>query len=223
MAASGLTFLQIVNRILERMRESTVATYNETDYSTLVADLVNQVAAEIQEAWYWHAMRETYSVSAIAGTTNYSLTDAGSNAVVIDGWNTTTNQRMARGTVRRFDENFFGTASVATGNPYEYIPAGVDANYDLTIDIWPSPASTNALKFTVYVPQADLSNGATVPLVPQNVLMEETIARLKVERGDEGAPQPQPGETFILKDILGAAVSRDQGRTDDTEMDWEVE
>jgi hypothetical protein len=43
------------------------------------------------------------------------------------------------------------------------------------------------------------------------------------ERGDENAPQPLQGETFILKDILGAAVSRDQGRTDDTEMDWEPE
>ena len=223
MAASGLTLLQIVNRILERMRESTVAAYNSTDYSTLVTNLVNQVAAEIQEAWYWHAMRETYTVTALAGTSNYSLTGAGMNAVVLSGWNITTNQEMVRGTIREFDANFFGTSSVATGNPYEYVPAGVDANYDLAIDIYPVPASTNTLKLTVFVPQADLAADGDVPLVPQNVLIEETIARLRVERGDENAPQAQPGDTFILRDLLASAVSRDQGRTDDTEMDWEPE
>lgn len=223
MAASGQTLLQIVNAILVRMRESTVATYNETDYSKLIAGLVNQVATEIQEAWYWHDMRETYSVSAVPSTTNYALTGSGMNAVVISGWNTTTLTELTRGTVREFDANFFGVSTVLTGPPDRYIPAGVDSNFDLTIDIYPAPDSTNALKFTVYVPQADLASGSTVALVPQNVLMEETIARLKIERGDENATVPPPGETFILKDLLAAAVSRDQGRTDDTEMDWEPE
>jgi hypothetical protein len=223
MAASGMTLLQIVNRILERLRESTVAAYNSTDYSTLITAMVNQVKAEIEEAWYWHALRETYTVSAVVGTSNYALTDSGMNAVVIDGWNTTTNGRMTRGTVRDFDEYYFGTSSVPTNNPTEYIPAGFDANYDLTIDIYPPPASTNTLKFTVYVPQDDLAASATVPLVPQNVLIEETIARLLAERGDEGAPQAQPGSTFIRSDLLAAAVSRDQGRTDSSELDWEVE
>jgi hypothetical protein len=223
MAASGMTLLQIVNRILERLRESTVAAYNSTDYSTLITAMVNQVKAEIEEAWYWHAMRETFTVTATSANTNYALTDSGMNAVVIDGWNTTTNRPMDRGTVRDFDTYFFGTATVQTGNPEEYIPAGFDSNYDLTIDIHPKPASDNTLKFTVYVPQDDLAASATVPLVPQNVLIEETIARLLNERGDETAPKPLPGQTFILQDLLAAAVSRDQGRTDDTEMDWVAE
>jgi hypothetical protein len=223
MAASGLTLLQIVNRVLGRLRESSVATYNETDYSTMIAGIVNQVKAEIEDAWHWHSMRETYTVSAVAGTTNYSLTSSGMNAVVLSGWNTTTNQEMKRGSVKEFDERFFGTSTVQTGNPSEYLVAGFDGSLDLTIDIWPAPASANTLKMTVYVPQEDLDGGGAVPLVPQNVLIEETIARALIEKGDETAQQPEPGQTFIKQDLLDSAISRDMGRTDTTESDWEPE
>lgn len=222
MAASGLTFLQIINRVLERMRESTVATPTDTDYSKLVSALINQVSTEIQEAWYWHAMRETYTVSAVTGTTNYALTNSGAEAVVISGWNVTARAPMRKSTVGEMDQNFFGVDTLPLGAPTEWLVAGRDANQDQTIDIYPDPIAASTLKFTVYVPQADLSSGSTVPLVPQNVLMEETIARLRAERGDENVPQPAPGETFILKDLLASAVARDGGRTDDTEMDWEV-
>lgn len=226
MAASALTFLQVINRVLERLRESSVAAFNSTDYSTHLGHIVNQVKAELEEAWYWHAMRETYSVSTSNNTSNYALTSSGMNAVVIDGWNTTTGDELGKGSVADFNAKFFGTgsSSVQTGSPRQYIPAGFDANFDLTVDVWPIPVTGNldTLKFSVFVPQADLAASATVPLVPQNVLIEETIARALVERGDENAPKPAPGETFILRDLLASAIARDEGRTDPTESDWEV-
>lgn len=223
MAASGLTYLQIVNRVLERLRESSVAAYNTNDYSSFIAGLVNQVKTEIEEAWYWHALRETFTVSATVGVVSYALTGSRMNAVIISGWNTTTGRKLERGTIGGFDSKFFGVSSVQTGGPEQWLPTGFDANYDCTLDVWPQPDTSYTLKFNVYVPQADLAADATVPLVPQNVLIEETIARALVERGEEGAQPPMPGQRFICADLLAAAVSRDQGRTDDTEMDWEPE
>jgi len=76
-----------------------------------------------------------------------------------------------------------------------------------------------ALAFNVYKTQPDLSAGTDVTLVPQSVLVEEVIARAMVERGDEMAPKPQPGETFIMRDLLAIAISREAGHDDD-EMDW---
>lgn len=226
MAAYGLTFLQIVNRVLERMRESTVAAYNTTDYSTLIADLVNQVKAEIEAAWQWHALRNTFSVSPTTGVSHYALTDSGSHAKIIDGWNTTTGIQLTKGTNRDFNAKFFGVGSnsVQTGSPTMYLPAGLDANLDIAVDVWPIPVTgyLDTLKFNVYVPQDDLAANATVPLVPQNVLLEEVIARALNERGDEEAPKPMPGETFIMKELLASAISADAG-DDPTEMDWEPE
>lgn len=222
----GLTYLQIVNRILERMRESTVAAHNTTDYSTLIARLVNQVKAEIEEAWQWHALRNTFSVSPSNGVSHYALTDSGARAKIIDGWNTTQGFQLVKGTNRDFNAKFFGTGSAAvqTGSPTMYLPAGLDANLDVAVDVWPIPVtgSLDTLKFNVYVPQDDLAADATVPLVPQNVLIEEVIARLYAERGEEGAPQPMPGDTFIMRELLASAVSADAG-DDPDEMDWCVE
>jgi hypothetical protein len=223
MAASGLTWLQIINRVLERLREGSVSTYNETTYSTFLSSLANQVKSEIESAYRWNAMRDTYAVTAVPGTTNYVLTGSGANATIIDGWNTTVPQEVKRGTNADFNAKFFGTTTVATGPVEQYLPAGVDDNFDLRVDVWPNPSSTNLIKFNCYIPQADISAGATVPLCPQDVLIEETIARARVERGDEDAPRPQPNETFILKDILQSAISREAGHDGNEDADWHVE
>lgn len=224
MAVSAQTLLQIVNTVLVRLRESTVAAFNTTDYSTQITAVVNAVKTEIEEAYRWDSMRDTWAVSAVVGTTGYALTGSGMNAEIIAGWNTTTGQELALGTNRDFDRYFFGLptgTTVLTGYVTEYIPAGLDANYDLKIDIYPSPASTNALKFQVYKPQADLAASGDIPLCPQNVLIEETIARMMLERGDDGAAQPDPasGGKFIRTDLLAKAVMHAQGE-DPTEMDW---
>lgn len=222
MSASGLSYLQIINRVLGRLREDSVAASNTTTYSTFIGTLVNQVKAEIEDAFHWNSMRDTYSVTAVPGTTSYVLTGAGMNAAVLNGWNTTTAQELTKGTNAGFDSKFFGVTSVQTGDVTQYLPAGYSANYDVKLDIWPSPSTTNALKFNVYSPQADLSSDSTVPLVPQSVLIEEVIARAMAERGDEGASQPAPGETFIRKELLASAISREHEH-DPTELDWRCE
>lgn len=226
MASYNLTFLQVINRVLERLREATVANYNTTAYSTLLADLVNQVKTEIEEAWQWHALRDTFSITPTTGVSHYALTDSGARGKIIDGWNTTQGIPLRKGTNREFNAKFFGTGSAAvqTGSPTMYLPAGVDANLDIAVDLWPIPVTgfLDTIKFNVFVPQDDLAANATVALIPQNVLVEEVYARALNERGDEGAPQPIPGDTFILRELLASAVAADAG-DDDSEICWEPE
>lgn len=220
--AYELTHLQIINRILPRLRESTVASWNTTDYSTFISYLLNQVKTEIEEAYFWNSMRDTYQISTTAGITNYAFTGAGSNAVIISGFNTTHVRRLTRSMNADFDNKFFGVSAVQTGPTTEYLPAGVDVNHDLRVDIWPSPDAVYVLKFNLYVPQEELAADATVPLVPQNVLIEETIARALAEKGDESLAPLQPGQTFYRFDLLATAVAREAAR-DGTETDWEAE
>lgn len=223
MSAGGLTWLQLINKVLPRLREATVAANNTTTYSSLIGSLINQVKSEMEDAYFWSALRDIYSVSAVAGTVTYALTGAGMNAAIISGWNTTTGLELSKGTNQDFDAKYFGvgTSGVQTGNVEQYLDSGFNASYDLVLDVWPSPSSTNLLKFTIYKPQADLAADGDIPLVPQSVLIEETVARAMVERGDETAPRPQPGQTFIMVDLLDSAIARESGR-DDSETDWEV-
>jgi hypothetical protein len=219
MTTYGETYLELVNIVLARMREGSVATVSETTYSTFISKLVNQVKTEIEQAYQWNALRDTFAVATETGTTSYSFTDAGPEAVVIDGWDTTSQHRLKRGTNKQFNTWFFGTSSVQTGPPRYFIPAGVSAAYDLKVDVWPEPDGVYDLSFNVYKTQPDLSAGADVTLVPQSVLIEEVVARAMVERGDEAAPKPQQGETFILRDLLASAIAREAGH-DPYELDW---
>jgi hypothetical protein len=221
-ATHGLTFLQIINRILPRLRESTVAANDSTDYSSHIGKMLNEVKAEIENAWMWSALRDTYEVSTTQGVTSYALTDAG-DCTIISAWNTTSSVQLLRGTNREFDRYFFGSgATIPQGIPCKYLPAGLDENYDRKIDIYPAPSGVFTLKLNVSKQQADLAADGDIPLVPQPLLIEETIARLLVERGDEGAPRPAPGETFILRERLAQEIAREAGH-DDSEMDWEPE
>lgn len=206
------------------MREATVATVSETLYSTLVSTLINQVKNEIEQAFHWNSLRDTYAINTVADTTNYTFTGAGSEAVVLSGWDTTSQSEIHDGTNRQFDIGYLGvaSASIRTGPPEFYLPAGVSDDYDLRVDIYPKPDAVYALKFQIYKPQDDLSASGDIALVPQSVLIEEVVARLMNERGDEMAPKPQPGETFIMRDLLAAAIAREAGH-DDSEMDWEAE
>ncbi len=54
---ASTTYLQIVNKVLVRLREDTVATVVENSYSTLIGALVNRVKTEMEDTWRWHALR----------------------------------------------------------------------------------------------------------------------------------------------------------------------
>lgn len=218
------TYLQITNEVLARLRENSVSSVSDTTYSTFISKLINTVKREIEGAYFWNALRDTYSITTSEGITSYGFTGSGPKAKVIDAWNTTAPGEIVRGTNEDFNNKFFNVDSVQTGSTVEqYLPTGLTADYDLKVDVWPEPdATAQTLKFNLYVPQADLSDDADVPLIPQDVLIEETIARALVERGDEGAQQPRNGETFILRDLLAQAIASESG-DDDHELDWEVE
>lgn len=217
------TYLQITNEVLARLREASVSTVSETTYSTLISKLVNQVKREIEDAYPWNAMRDTYAVATVANTSSYSFTGAGDRAQILDGWDTTTPAQLTEGTNAEFNSFYFGSTSIQTGSVTKYIAAGLSADYDLKIDVLPMPNGVYNLKFNIYKPQADLSADADVPLCPQTVLIEETIARAKIERGDDDAPKPtMPGDSFICRELLQTAITRDSGY-DDSETDWQVE
>jgi len=217
---ASVTYLQVVNKVLVRLRESSVATVTENAYSTLIGSIVNKVKTEIEDAWRWHALRDTYSVTCVADTVSYVLTGSGPDAVVIDAWNSSQQRQMSPGTVSKFNERYFGTITPETGSPTEYVLGGLDASYDLSIDVWPRPtaATLDTLKFNLYKPQAELSAGSDVPLVPIAVLVEGAVTRAMAERGDDGGVQTQQQEA-LFRDLLASAIARDSGR-DESELMW---
>lgn len=216
----GRTRLQIINAVLERMRESTVATSSSTTYAALVSQILNQVKDQIEAAWQWRALRDTYDVTVTPATQSYSLTSAGAFAQILDVWNTTTGCEVARGTTRGFNKKFFGgTSGVQTGDVSEYNPVGLDSNFDVQIDTWPVVTRSNVLKVNVYLPTQEPAD-ATVILIPNQVLIEGIVAYLIAERGDDGGVAAQ-AQMALYQSMLSDAIAAETGQ-DESEIDWYV-
>jgi hypothetical protein len=211
----GSTYLQIVNKVLIRLREAEVADFSSpTGYTELVMDVVNQAKAEIEEAYEWHALRDTYTVSTEDGTVSYAMTGAGSRARVLGGYNSTRVWELSRATSRFFDDQYFNQSTVQTGSPTHFIENGFDASYDLKVDVWPKPTSVETLTFNLYVPQAALSATSDVPLIPVVPLIEGALAHLIAERGDDGGIAAQAQEMRYQR-TLADAVAVEAGRHPD--------
>jgi hypothetical protein len=219
MPAYGKTKLQVVNEVLERLRESTVATTSSTTYATLVARVLNSVKTEIEQSWAWLNLRDTYNVTATPGVTSYALTGSGQYAQILDIWNGTTKRKLSRGTFASFNAKFFGVDTLQTGDVTEYLPVGVDSNFDLQFDVWPNPTASNLLKVNIYAPQADPETDATVIVVPSQILIEGILAYMLAERGDDNGTAAQAQQAYYRALLAGTVAT--EGGHDPSEQDWQ--
>jgi len=180
-----MTFLELVNDVLVRLREPVVTTYNETTYSTLIAKFINDAKRQVEDAFSWNALGTTITVTTVANTSSYSLTGAGQKFQVMDVINTTSLLGMTN--ISFVDMNRkLNFAPVATQTPTEYAFDGVDGSYDTQVKLYPIPNAVYTIKFMLTVPQATLASDSTVVKVPDVLVVQNAYARALVERGEDG-------------------------------------
>lgn len=180
-----MTYLEIVNKVLRRLREQEVQSLTANSYSTLIADLVNEVKRDVENAWNWSALRETITVATAADLYNYTLTSSGTRFRVIDVINDTSNFIMRPATTREYNSQFL-VGDFSKGAPISYNFNGVSSAGDTQVDIFPIPDSVYNVRFNLVIPQADLVNTTDELLIPAPLVVEGTIARAISERGEDG-------------------------------------
>jgi len=220
MPAVGSTYLQVVNFALRRLRRATMTDFSApTDYQQFIMDLVNTVKTEVEQAWTWQALRDTYQVTTQDGVGTYAFTGAGAHAQVLSARNATYGGRILRGRNADFDDAYLAGQTVPTGGVYLYIENGVDASYDMKVDVLNRPGTTTQLlNFNLYAPQADLSATTDVPKAPAWVIIEGVVAYAMQERADEAADK----QMARFQTTLANAVANDvAGMPED--IDWEAE
>ena len=180
-----MTYLELVNDVLVRLREPVVTTFNETTYSTLIGKFINDAKRQIEDAFSWNALGATITVTTAASTSTYSLTGAGQKFQVMDVINTTS--LLGLKNISFVDMNRkLNFAPVATETPTEYAFDGVDGSYDTQVKLYPIPNAVYTVKFMLTVPQPTLALDATVVKVPDVLVVQNAYARALVERGEDG-------------------------------------
>lgn len=180
-----MTYLELINDVLIRLRETTVATNSATTYSTLIGKFVNDAKRQIEDAYAWNVLGTTITLSTVSGTYSYSLTGSGQKFQVLDVINATSNIGMKNidfATMNRF-QNF---STPVNGIPSYYAFDGVDGSYDTKVTLYPRPDGVYSIPFSLTIPQATLSSDSTVVKVPDVLVAQNAYARALVERGEDG-------------------------------------
>ena len=180
-----MTYLQLINNVLIRLRETQVSTNNETTYSTLIGLFVNDAKRQIEDAFNWNVLGTTVTLTTVSATYIYSMTGAGQKFQVQDAINTTSNiglQNISFVEMNRY-QNLVQTTN---GLPQYYAFNGVDASGDTKVELYPRPDGVYSIPFSLTVPQATLAADGTSVLVPDFIVAQNAYAQALVERGEDG-------------------------------------
>ena len=180
-----MTYIELINDVLIRLRETTVATSGETTYSTLIGKFVNDAKRQVEDSFSWNALGTTVTLTTVAATYSYSLTGAGQRFQVMDVINTTSNVGMKNISFVEMNR-YQNLVPTTNGIPQYYAFDGVDASGDTKVTLYPRPDGVYSIPFSLTVPQATLSSDATSVLVSDALVAQNAYARALVERGEDG-------------------------------------
>ena len=205
-----MTYLNLVNNVLRRLREDTVSTVTNDTYSTMVGDFVNDAKELVETAWDWSALRTTLTITTAADDYTYSLTGSGDKGKVFRVINDTSNLEMQYQTQNWFDNQFF-IQNTASGAPEYFTYNGVDASGDTQIDVYPKPDGVYSLKVKMVNRNVPLSDDSDTLAIPSQPVIHMAVALLARERGETGGTSTP--EYFAIADrYLSDAIALDAQR-----------
>lgn len=207
-----MTYLELVNAVLKRLREDEVTTVTASNYSKLIGSYVNDAKMDVENSYSWNSLADTLTVNTTTGIFNYTLVGSGQRFEVIDVWNNNSNEKY-------FLENrpiSWMTQMLLNDNPDQGSPSyysfnGEDTNGDTQVDLYPIPSGSYQLFFNVTKPQSDLTNNSDRLLVPSLPVIMGAYARALAERGEDAGIGSGDAFMFYQK-ALGDAISIESNR-----------
>ena len=222
-----MTFRELINEVLIRLREDTIATdwsgnINDsttiTDYQKVIGSLINDSKRNIESYHDWLILRETKEITTVSGTRNYNL-DSGQEIKIVDVVNQTDGQRL-----KQASRQFMNSVRYPTNNsgyPIYYSFNGADSSNNLKIDLEPVPDTAHTLSFDMVKYQDELKTASTVLKIPDKAVIIGSWMRAVSERGEDGGTQSSV-IAMEYKEVLNQAIILDSGNTQ-YESDWFVD
>ena len=202
-----MTYLEIVNKVLRRLREDTVSTVNQNTYSALVGEFVNDAKRLVEDSWDWSALRTTLTVTTSPDIFNYVLTGSGNRIEILDVINDTSNGFMTYKDQHWFNNAFLNNDPVK-GSPTYFTFNGVDTNGDTAVDIYPIPNGVYTLRFNSILRTPEMSEDTDQVTIPTLPIIHMATALSVAERGESGGQSA--AELLLLSDkMLSDAIALD--------------
>ena len=205
-----MTYLDLVNNVLRRLRETEVSSVQSNSYSKLIGDLINDAKDLVETSWDWSALRTTLTITTTADVFNYSLTGSQNNIKELNVLNDTSNLIMQYQTNNWFDSQFL-LGNPVSGAPMYYTYNGVDTDGDTLIDVYPKPDGVYSLRFNCALRNPDLSADTDTIKIPSMPVVHLAVAFASRERGETGGTSS--AEYFSMANkYLSDAIAMDAAR-----------
>ncbi len=208
------TYLQLVNDVLIRLRESTVANVSDSDYSALIGKLVNDAKREVEDAFDWEALAVTYTITTSNGVTSYAITGAGDASRIHRVYNTTNRLYLEERPHEYFITNIDLAPQTLYGIPAYYATDGLDGSDDLKIQIFPVPNIAYTIKVDAYTPEAELSANSDSTSLPKVPIVALAWAKAIEERGEDGGVNVS-SQYAVAKQALADRIAVEANRRPD--------
>ena len=224
------TQLTLINSILRRLREETVATPTESGYSALIAQFINDAVQDMQDTGHnWSVYRTQVTDTILAdGTTTYDITETNDQSYLLRYG---ANQRLPMA---------FDTTSGENGQlwdvPYDYLIRNrdLDPNGLQTVDVPTSfsiVADADGRGYSIellhgsdtartwetwwYIPQGELSvtddtDSATEVFLPRRPVELRALYYALEERGEIMGPRQGSNAWDRSQMAVAAAIEIDQ-------------
>jgi hypothetical protein len=229
-----MTYLEMVNEVLIRMREDEITSVNDKNnepQQKLVAKFVNDARSFVDKSHTWNASRRLWVVDLVEGIPAYTLFNSSeSGAVYACRW-------LGKGAyLREANARWLSQKKQSYGTPCFYSPGWV-SGHELQVRVWPIPDEENTkagevseyniaeyneaeysgtrissenttLVFEGFKGSARLTNDNDQIELPLDPVMYYALAYASRERGEVGGQTS--GELFALgKQYLSDAISWD--------------
>jgi hypothetical protein len=214
-----MQYIQIVNEVLARLRESEVSSVNDNAYSKMIGKFVNDAKRNVEDAYNWNALYDTLTATTTGDIFNYVLDGSGQRFRVVDVLNDTSNWELREASTRWMNQQFLLTTP-QKGSPQYYNFNGVDANGDTQVDLFPIPNDVYNVRFNIVLPQPIMTTDSTVLKVPYEPVIFLAYAKALAERGEDGGLASS--EAYgLYKTSLADAIAIESGRYDE-ESTWRL-
>jgi len=205
-----MNYIQLVNSVLRRLRESEVTSVSDNSYSKMIGDFVNDAKRQVEDSYNWNSLSDTLTATTVNGIFNYVLTGSGQRFRMIDVINDSKDYVLKNATTDYMNRLFLITNG-NKGQPMYYNFNGTDANGDTQVDIYPIPDTAYNIRFNMILPQPLLSGNADVLKVPHEPVVYLAYAKALAERGEDGGLASN--EAYALySQSLADAIALESGR-----------
>lgn len=215
-----MTYLELVNDILVRLREAEVTAVTDNAYSKLIGKYVNDAKRQVEDAYNWNALSATVTVDTSANIYRYILTGSGQRFRVLDVVNQERDSFLFNESTNRMNELFLNMGTTFSGPPDRYNFNGTDANGDTYVDLYPVPDGDYSIYFNLIVPTVPLAVSSDTLLIPSEPVIFLAYAKALIERGeDQGMSSAEAYQLFQTS--LADHISSEAGRYPD-ELVWQA-